>query len=440
MEASILMSLLTVVSAVFSSEIATPIQNINAFTAEESAEYIASHFNEFKTSYNQCHENPICADKVVAKDYLTLVECGSESDCYLLKFNGDYGFAVVGANLTYYLVKTYGNHPLGDFENNIYGYSTITGFVVKSDGEWCGIEDSSDNEILNMQMSSSPTVACSGIEDLDSYVKQRYGTQYEEYIANNIKGAPHITQNDLSLYRSYEKVNGYCTPSYESNCWYFSAFIFLQCMQANGYGLMPSFGNKLYYNLQNEEARLYNTMYDSEGNNISGSIYADDGSFLTYKRGVNTYPSCWVYQCTFRLPVLYAKSRQRAFTKNYKLDDGSIWQTSGIIEEVAKQYGYKVNVVEYPKWSNKLDTLMTTIISGRPFIWSVSKNSYQNYGYHTMAGYGYSIYKQRLQTGSFTDEDTKFFLELRDGWENGARWFDATGYKGHIGSLSFIKI
>ena len=168
MEASILMSLLTVVSAVFSSEIAAPIQNINAFTAEESAEYIASHFNEFKTSYNQCHENPICADKVVAKDYLTLIECGSESDCYLLKFNGDYGFTVAGTNLTYYLVKTY--------------------------------------------------------------------------------------------------------------------------------------------------------------------------------------------------------------------------------------------------------------------------------GYHTMAGYGYSIYKQRLQAGSFTDEDTKFFLELRDGWENGARWFDATGYKGHIGSLSFIKI
>lgn len=45
-----------------------------------------------------------------------------------------------------------------------------------------------------------------------------------------------------------------------------------------------------------------------------------------------------------------------------------------------------------------------------------------------MVGIGYSIYKKQLQTGEFTDSDTKFFFKLRDGHNYGTAWFDATAY------------
>lgn len=71
---------------------------------------------------------------------------------------------------------------------------------------------------------------------------------------------------------------------------------------------------------------------------------------------------------------------------------------------------------------------MTHTISGRPYIWSVSRDSLHDYGNHTMVGIGYSIYKKQLQTGEFTDSDTKFFFKLRDGHNYGTAWFDATAY------------
>ncbi|GEM_PF-6819727 len=417
---------------------------IESYSAIDTANYIAENLSVFKAAYNNSHDIPITALRVVNVTPMALIDVDGESQCCLIDFNGDYGYVVAGPSLVYYHVETSGDflmeNDCSDFSS--LGYSTLSGFVHKENGEWKCIDNACDC-YENFECGSATNGTVSAKEwEIDSYVRDRYGNDYHEYISNYVTGAPNTTQFDLSMYITNKLENGEIENWSEDNCWYFSSYVFLQCIQKHGYSRLPSKYDTYDYDVTIEEPRLYSTIYDSNGNNISGQLLSSSGDFLAYKRELNNTlsSSVWGGGSTFTVPALYAKSRQRAYLKNYKLDKGAIWQTSGIIEEVAKQYGYDVNVVEHPKWSDKLDSLMTHIISGRPYIWSVSKDALHDYGYHTMVGVGYSIYKKQLQTGEFTDTDTKFFFKLRDGHNYGTTWFDATAYKGHIGSLSFIKI
>ena len=133
-------------------------------------------------------------------------------------------------------------------------------------------------------------------------------------------------------------------------------------------------------------------------------------------------------------PKLYTTVRKHVNSKYKKIESGSIFNTSEIIEYTAKYYGYKVNAKEHVAWGIYADTATRKIDSGYPLLWSTSSGTYNS---HTMAVCGYKYYSKTSGWWIFKVTNYKLFYELRDGHSTAPRFFDISG---HVGFSAIISL
>lgn len=202
----------------------------------------------------------------------------------------------------------------------------------------------------------------------------------------------------------------------EANCGLVSAYHILQYMQKSRWNRMPNSNDRTLYDPYLYEPNLYFKRFDLTGR----SLY--DG--LEKK----TIEYC---------PMLYKQARMHCASKYEKVEDLSVYQTSAIIENVAKIHDYKVDAQEETMYKFHLDKGVDELNNNIPLCYSVLGD--ETYGSHTMAVCGYRKYQGKKKVMFFETTNTVLLYELADGWSFNKMYYDMS-ITNTIGTLVFMKL
>ena len=389
------------------------VNNLNTYIAQDCisvADFIENNFELFVEEYNNSsdEDEDWYAEYVENRFIITVNECGNEYKGVFLDFDNDNGYAVVGDDYNLCDFKTQGESPYLDIVSDSYCYSVVCGYCYLRDGEYVSVneENNADENFIydnvvakNYAGHEDKNVkGCGRIEDPDQYVNDKYD------------GGWTLGRNNHLNMQGYAQwyLSCYIKDGSEGNCWFVSAYHVLQYMADVYWKNMPQrYAMIGYYNPQTREPTLY-AKYMSEGYRLNDSR---------------------------TITELYADVRKHINERYQQVDEGMIWDTSEIIEYVARQYGHYVNSVEHIAWGLYTDTATKKIDSGYPVLWSTSNDTY---GSHTMAVCGYKYYWKTTGWWIFKTASYKLFFEIKDGWVgNGAsRYYDISGHAGFSAIIS----
>ena len=406
----------TVVSMVSSSGATKP---------SDSVEVIVDNLDKFQGMYNETYPDkiPFHASSVENVMDILILDDWKEMDGYLVDFNDDCGYVVVGYDYVLYDIQTTGENPYKNVSESVTRlFACSTGYQYFYNGLY-SVDDknnSEETEWENIELSNNrgdEKKGCGKIENPDQYVSDVYGKGYKiaKEKSLSMKG---FTQYKLSAYHHYE--NGF--PYSESNCWMVSAYHVLQYYTDSIYqDQMPGSDKEIIYNPRVEEPHIYVKYFDSTGK--CRELTEVDGE----------KKDKW-YLTNYDFPELFASVRKMADEKYGKCDGGTTGQTANLIKWVGQKYGatFKTNCVY--RWGYYADAVAKNIENNIPSIWSTSNDTY---GSHSMAVNGYKYYQKTTKFWIFTSVKTKLFYELRDGHTSEPRFYDISGHVG-FSCITFV--
>lgn len=232
------------------------------------------------------------------------------------------------------------------------------------------------------------------------------------------------SQYNYSVYKHNKIINDRINFYSESNCWVISAFHVLQYLADTRWVGMPKSWQLETYNPKVSESNIYSLYYNSQGDNISNKINFHNSVINEYELMNNS----------FYWPTLYTQVRKYVSDKFRHIEYGSVWDTSNIIENIARLYGYNVNAVEHVFWGLYMNTATKKLDEGLPLIWATLSGTY---GSHSMAVCGYRYYYKTTGWWIFKFTNYKLFYELRDGHNLAPRYYDMSG---HIGFAAIVSL
>ncbi|MGM9969779.1 MAG: hypothetical protein ACI35S_05220 [Anaeroplasma sp.] len=411
------------------------------------ADFIDNNFDLFVDKYNEsAEENEFNASYVENKFPIIIDEAGNKYDGVFLDFNSDYGYAIIADEYNFYDFTTIGDSPYKEIDSESYCYSTVNGYLYLKDGEYVNVDDSknySDDVLNDLAFGSAykgqTESGCGHINKIETYVKDRYGSGWSlsRSKAVDMATGSYTTQMRLSCYNDYSYVGDQLYYSSEGNCWFVSAYNVLQSLadatgnyeeKVSSYkkdsskSSMPTITDIVNYDVKANEYNLYKKVYDDKGNNISGKITSSSGK---------THNKVELSYTTF--PKLYTDVRKFVVDKFGKVNEGTVYNTATIINEIGNKYGYNFKAKGTVAAGLYGGSGITAINKGLPFVLCTSSASNAGYGNHLMAGCGYKIYSKTSGWWVFKSTSYKYFYELRDGHSASEVYFDLSAWTGFGG-------
>ena len=415
--------------------------NIGEYVSSDAstvANFIEDNFDSFVNEYKNTTNETWNASSIEKRLSIVIDECGDVYDGVFLDFDGDNGYAVVGKDYEMLDFSTIGESPFKDISSAVYYYSASTGYSYLNGNSYLSIDESNNAEedfFIETENSKhyngqeENAKGCGKIHDTDLYVKDRYGSGWT-LCSNKTKSLPMTgyTQWNMSCYRKYSIENDKLSSTTwsEGNCWVISAYNVLQYMAENKWTNMPKRSNTVSYTPLADEPYIYSKYFDSNGNNKTKLLYYNGG-----KSSIHEY---FLVDKVLSFPKLYTEIRKHVNAKYKKIESGSIYRTSEIIEYIANKYNHKTDAQEHISWKSYADTSTKKISDGYPLLWSTSNDTY---GSHTMAVCGYKYYKKTSGWWIFKTTSYKLFYELRDGHSSSPRFYDISG---HVGFSAIISL
>lgn len=352
-------------------------------SSNESAQFLCDNFIDFKNSLseNQQFDGSFC-------DHTTPVFTADGEELTLIDFDGNNGHILMGSNLNSYDLQTIGDlHITNDQPERI----------IFSNGIYYG-EDERVNDIAVFASSNLQTPflgqvfsGSGGIESPNSYVIDRYDSHYllEKYKTFYIQPT---NQNSFNVYNS-PSGNG------EGNCTLNASYIALNYIAKETFTGMKNTINT--FTPSTMESDLYDT-YVTERNYTTAST-------------------------NYSFPQLFIELRLAAVNRGYTPDGGlNIWNTSGILEDVASNNGYALNGVELIDYTPNFSTVINQVNLKKPMLWSTLTD--ETYGSHVMVVNGYRQYHKTETIWLVTVHSYVNLLAIYDGWSIKQRYFDLTSY------------
>lgn len=414
-------------------------QNLNKYIAPNCvavADFIEDNFASFVDEYNSATNDNWKASSIEKRHEIVIDECGDVYEGVFVDFNDDYGYAVVVDNYELLDFTISGSSPFKGIDSEKYFYSSVTGYFYLSGGNYLSVSDNNNTDesfiydninAKHYDGQEETAKGCGKIENTDKYIKSRYGSGWklDRNISLEMRG---YTQYELSCYIE-NRIQNECHYTYsEGNCWVVSAYNVLQYLADTKWNNsnIPKSKTTINYNPAISEPNIYLNYFDSKGNNKSNKLYYNDNKEYIHQYTLNN---------TMIFPKLYCDIRKFVNDKYKQINNGgSIFQTSTIIESIAKQYNINVNAKEHVFWGYYLETGTKQIDKGIPLLWSTSNDTY---GSHTMAVCGYKRYSKKVGWWIFKVTQYKLFYELRDGHTSDPRFYDMTG---HLGFSAIISV
>lgn len=403
--------------------------------SRSTANFIDKNFEKFARKYNENTGDNWQATSIEKKFPITVHDGDDESEGFFLDFNEKNGYAIVGNDYNLLDFEIRGSSPFEGISSESHHFSKSAGYFYKNQsGEIISINsknNTSSNAIYedikkkHYDGQEENARGCGMIVNTDDYIYSKYGSGWKLGL-NNTLDMDGFIQPELSCYTTNKHIDDSIHGLSEGNCWMVSAYNVLQYMQKHKWTKMPSAHDKVDFIPRNDERRTYLTYFDENGNNKSKKLYYKDGSFASYKYTLSNE--------IFKFPKLYTEVRKFVSERYARVDGGSIFRTSKIIENIAYKYGYNVNAKEHIFWGLYADKGVKKIDSGYPLLWSTSSGTY---GSHTMAVCGYKYYYKTCGWWIFKYTKFKLFYELRDGHSENARYYDISG---HIGFSAIISL
>lgn len=410
---------------------------------ESVADFIEEYTNKFVLRFNQDmnEENEEWnATSVENRFSITVDECGEIYDGVFIDFDGSNGYAVIGNNYDILDFVTYGDSPYINIEADEYYFSSTCGYFYFSEecNDYLSVypSNNADENFVHQEIftktyagQESGYKGCGAIIDTYAYVQDKYGNGWS--LGNNYSfSMVGFDMDYLSCYSENSIVNNSVhNNGGEGNCWIVSAYHVLQWLaDSNRFTRMPSSLSYLLYYPNSREPAIYSRYFDKQGNNLSPKLYYNNGNNFVYKYELKNL--------SFYFPNLYARVRNHVNSQYGRVNSGSIWNSSEIIESVAGNYGYNVDAVEHVFWGAYANRATSKLDDDIPLLWSTLSGTY---GSHTMAVCGYKYYEKETGWWIFKHKEYKLFYELRDGWWTAPRYYDVSGHCGPsaIVSLNF---
>lgn len=413
--------------------IEVPINQYLSDTPLEVTNYVNQNFDYFVDAYNESECGNWNASYI--EDYfpITISYLGDKLEGYFWDFDGENGYAVLGNNFQFHDFSISGESPYKDYDSNNYFYSNGLYYYMKNDEYYSTNDQLNTDDCYSVMCGGGYSgqeknaSGCGKIINTDSYVNDRYSNEYK-LVKNKSLNMKGYTQYNLSAYEHRKIINDDVAYYSEGNCWAVSAYIVLQYLQENKWKSMPSANTTFNYMISACEPKIYSNFYEEQHRgykNISGSLSYDNNTKSIYRVAQK---SSFLY-----FPSLWADVRKFCNERWGKIDDGTIFETSEIIEKIASKYGYNVDAKEHMAWGSYMDSGVSKIESGLPIIWSTASGTY---GSHTMAVCGYKYYEKKSSWWIFSNTSTVLFYELRDGYVAQPRYYDMSAYVGFGGIIS----
>ncbi|MBQ2717538.1 MAG: hypothetical protein IJF75_02930 [Clostridia bacterium] len=438
-----LVSILTIIIAILFSNGISNVNNNNVQDYVNSdpasvCEFIDDNFNKFVDEYNNMASKEkleIWDAKFIENQFeIDINECGKEYKGIFLDFDADNGYAIIGNDYTFLDFVTDGVSPYEGIETDKYYFSTASGYMYYKDNICFGVNESNNadssyiyDNITGQSYNGQEEgeIGCGKIKDPYLYVNDKYGSGWVLSSSRSLDMIGY-TQDELTCYLENEIEDDLCNVYTEANCWVVSAYNVLQYMADNYWTRMPkNYKYSLYYP-SISEPRIYSLYYDSNGNNKTKLLRYNNNSQSVYQTHLK--------RNVFSFPKLYNETREFVNSKFGKINDGSIWNTSTIIESMANKYGYHVNSVEYVAWVAHADSATKKIDQGYPLLWSTLNGTYDS---HTMAVCGYNYYSRTSGWWIFKTTKYKLFYAIKDGHATETRYYDMSG---HVGFSAIIAL
>lgn len=147
---------------------------------------------------------------------------------------------------------------------------------------------------------------------------------------------------------------------------------------------MGKLSEMVYYNPKYSEPKIYSKIYDSNGRNKT--------KLITNRYGMSKHEK-ELMKPLLVFPKLYTEVRKYVSNKWGKTDDGLVYDTAAIINEIGKNHGYdfkaKGTILSGLYGASGIKSIKKYNL---PFAFCVSVASNAGYGNYIMAGCGYELY------------------------------------------------
>lgn len=330
---------------------------------------------------------------------------------FLLDFDGDKGYIVIGPDMRYYDLSFVGNSPVPSGRNVSRFYSDYKGYYyINSENEQINIgfpnqpdSGTSAVEIMDGQLAAGESL----IVDVQAYNDDKYGTSFiytkEHTVYNRVNVAGYMDMH-LSFYYNWDGIK-------------------MTYPDLGGYTAGYSAGKFLAFATNN-------------------STYNNENKIISYTPGVNENVN---YNAMLEKGYSSSSSREISqFTYDYRSniisvagsDEGA--RASEVVQALSNMYGSSMTYQSYTEYSFAR-TDMDMLDNNQPVIFEFNDSDY--YGERTVIVCGYKLYTRTKYFIGVTKTDIRFYLEYKDGiTREQSMWFDFNFCLNKIGQMYSIGV
>lgn len=330
---------------------------------------------------------------------------------FLLDFDGDKGYIVIGPNMRYYDLSFVGNSPVPSGHNNRRYYSDYKGYYyINNENEQIdiGFPNQPDSgttavEIMDGQLAAGESL----ITDVQAYNDDKYGTSFiytrEHTVYNRVNVAGYMDMH-LSFYYIWDGIK-------------------MTYPDLGGYTAGYSAGKFLAFATNN-------------------TTYNNENKIISYTPGVNENAN---YNAMLEKGYSSSSSREISqFTYDYRSniisvagsDEGA--RASEVVQALSNMYGSSITYQSYTEYSFAR-TDMNMLDNNQPVIFEFNDSDY--YGERTVIVCGYKLYTRTKSFLGVTKTDIRFYLEYKDGiTREQSMWFDFNFCLNKIGQMYSIGV
>ena len=339
------------------------------------------------------------ADKV-SYDYILPIDLytypGFTSRAYFIDFSGENGYAIVDSEKNLYQYQTTGDYPHLPDSESIY-YSPYDGIIYKYKGKSHLVSGSSQavpdrRETLGL-FAGQKSLGDGDIFQPNSYVADRYGSNFITYYASSLSNFTYVTQGETSIY-----YRGRGTRS-EGNCTLNAIYNALNYISTtDSRGLLPS---------------PYMTVAVDARKDAFYGKYASDRTYVIDTPKI--------------LPELYANIRSYAISAHqYEVEALTQLEVEDVANHMLSVYECPLTAQNYYNGSY-YEQVILPVTKGYPVLNNVTGSI--TYSSHSMVVTGYQIYQATTEVGELHLQSYVLILQVADGWADSARYYDANQNK-----------
>lgn len=342
------------------------------------------------SSAGKWHEgNKVDYDYILPIDLY--VDPVNPKQAYFIDILGENGYLIVDSENNLYQYQVDGDYPqltdaedvcFSPYDGLMYTYKKkkhmVTGSmqVVPEQRErltaYTGQKTAGDGDIYQPQ----------------SYVTDRYGSEYSVVNAKSLPNFLYVSQADTSIY-----YRGRGSRS-EGNCTLNAMYNALNYISTTAYaGYLPTSNNITTVNAKND------AFY---------SKYSSDRNYVIVTPKV--------------LPQLYAEIRAYAIEAHgYEVEALTQLEVEDVVSQMLIRYGSPLTAKNYYS-ASYYEQVLVPISRGLPVLNNVTKSS--TYGSHSMVVTGYQVYANTRELGDLRLQDYLLLLQVADGWSTDPRYYD----------------